>query len=305
MPVAGRTHGMHAEPTTFGAKFALWALQADRDRQRLRRARGRVAVGKLSGAVGTYSNIDPAVEAYVCRALGLAPGPGHPGHRPGPARRVPLRLRLGRGDDRADRHRGPPPGPHRGRRGRGAVRRRPEGQLGDAAQAQPDPVGAPRRAWPGCCAATWAPASRTWPSGTSATSPTARSSGSSSPTPACSPTTCCARRPASSRGLVVYADRTLANLIEGSLGLVFCQPVLLALVASGLHPGRRLPDRPARRPAGAGRGATGRSATCSTDDPEVTLTGAALDDAFDLERCLRHARPGPRRPGRRSTTWGP
>ena len=67
VPVTGRTHGMHAEPTTFGAKFSLWALQADRDLQRLRAARERVAVGKLSGAVGTYSNIDPRVEAHVCR----------------------------------------------------------------------------------------------------------------------------------------------------------------------------------------------------------------------------------------------
>src|SRR5581483_7056366 len=74
-PMAGRTHGVHAEPTTFGAKLALWALQADRDRARLRRAREAVAVGKLSGAVGTYSNIDPSVESYVCERLGLAPVP--------------------------------------------------------------------------------------------------------------------------------------------------------------------------------------------------------------------------------------
>src|SRR5262249_54550685 len=53
VPVTGRTHGMAAEPSTFGTKFALWALQADRDRQRLRAARRQVAVGKLSGAVGT------------------------------------------------------------------------------------------------------------------------------------------------------------------------------------------------------------------------------------------------------------
>ena len=66
---------MHAEPTTFGAKFALLALQVDRDRQRLVSARRRVAVGKLSGAVGTYSNIDPEVETAVCRALGLEPVP--------------------------------------------------------------------------------------------------------------------------------------------------------------------------------------------------------------------------------------
>ena len=60
VPVTGRTHGMHAEPTTFGAKFALWALQADRDLQRLRAARERVAVGKLSGAVGTLLQHRPA-----------------------------------------------------------------------------------------------------------------------------------------------------------------------------------------------------------------------------------------------------
>ncbi len=73
--MVGRTHGIHAEPTTFGFKLALWALQADRDRQRLGRAREGVAVGKLSGAVGTYSNIDPAVERSVCAALGLTPVP--------------------------------------------------------------------------------------------------------------------------------------------------------------------------------------------------------------------------------------
>ncbi len=71
----GRTHGVHAEPTTFGAKVALWALQFDRDRARLRAARERVAVMKLSGAVGTYSNIPPEVEAYVGDRLGLRPVP--------------------------------------------------------------------------------------------------------------------------------------------------------------------------------------------------------------------------------------
>jgi adenylosuccinate lyase len=73
--MAGRTHGIHAEPTTFGFKVALWCLQADRDRTRLRQAREAVAVGKLSGAVGTWSNVDPAVERHVCEALGLVPAP--------------------------------------------------------------------------------------------------------------------------------------------------------------------------------------------------------------------------------------
>jgi adenylosuccinate lyase len=74
-PMVGRTHGVHAEPTTFGAKLALWALQVRRDRERLARAREVIAVGKLSGAVGTYSNIDPRVEASVCGHLGLRPVP--------------------------------------------------------------------------------------------------------------------------------------------------------------------------------------------------------------------------------------
>ncbi len=71
----GRTHGMHAEPTTFGAKLALWALQLDRDRTRLRSSRESIAVCKLSGAVGTYSNIDPRVEEQVGLCLGLTPVP--------------------------------------------------------------------------------------------------------------------------------------------------------------------------------------------------------------------------------------
>ena len=149
VPVTGRTHGMHAEPTTFGAKFSLWALQADRDVQRLRAARDRVAVGKLSGAVGTYSNIDPRVEAHVCPALGLTPDPGHPGGGPGPARRVPVGLRGGGGHHRAHRHRGPPHGPQRAGRGRGAVQAGPEGQFGHAPQAQPHPVRAAVRTGPG------------------------------------------------------------------------------------------------------------------------------------------------------------
>ena len=71
----GRTHGIHAEPTTFGAKVALWALQVARDRDRLRAARATVAVCKLSGAVGTFSNIDPSIEAHVGAALNLTPVP--------------------------------------------------------------------------------------------------------------------------------------------------------------------------------------------------------------------------------------
>jgi adenylosuccinate lyase len=68
-----RTHGVHAEPSTFGHKVALWAFELDRDRARLRAAREAVGVGKVSGVVGTYSQVDPAVEEYVCGELGLRP----------------------------------------------------------------------------------------------------------------------------------------------------------------------------------------------------------------------------------------
>ncbi|MDQ3939812.1 MAG: adenylosuccinate lyase [Actinomycetota bacterium] len=69
--MAGRTHGVHAEPTTFGVKLAGWVFELVRDRDRLRHARDQVAVGKLSGAVGTYSQLSPEVESYVCDRLGL------------------------------------------------------------------------------------------------------------------------------------------------------------------------------------------------------------------------------------------
>jgi adenylosuccinate lyase len=69
--MAGRTHGVHAEPTTFGLKVASWTFELVRDRERLRHARDQVAVGKLSGAVGTYSQLSPEVESYVCDRLGL------------------------------------------------------------------------------------------------------------------------------------------------------------------------------------------------------------------------------------------
>ncbi|MBX5475943.1 MAG: adenylosuccinate lyase [Clostridia bacterium] len=74
-PVIGRTHGVHAEPTTLGLKFASFYAEMGRNVERLRRAREAVAVGQLSGAVGTFADVDPRVEAYVCRKLGLQPEP--------------------------------------------------------------------------------------------------------------------------------------------------------------------------------------------------------------------------------------
>jgi adenylosuccinate lyase len=74
-PMIGRTHGVHAEPMTFGLKLALWYAELARDVARLRRAREGVAVGKLSGAVGTFAHLPPSIEREVCRTLGLTPAP--------------------------------------------------------------------------------------------------------------------------------------------------------------------------------------------------------------------------------------
>ena len=71
----GRTHGVHAEPMTFGLKLALWYAELQRDLDRLLRAKDVVSYGKLSGAVGTFAHLDPEIEARVCRALGLQPAP--------------------------------------------------------------------------------------------------------------------------------------------------------------------------------------------------------------------------------------
>ena len=71
----GRSHGIHAEPVTFGLKMALWYQEMQRNRERLLRATETVSYGKIAGAVGTFSFIDPAVEAYVCEKLGLKPAP--------------------------------------------------------------------------------------------------------------------------------------------------------------------------------------------------------------------------------------
>jgi adenylosuccinate lyase len=74
-PMIGRTHGVHAEPMTFGLKLALWYAELGRDAVRLRRAREVIAVGQLSGAVGTFAHLPPSIEADACRQLGLGVAP--------------------------------------------------------------------------------------------------------------------------------------------------------------------------------------------------------------------------------------
>jgi adenylosuccinate lyase len=72
-PIMGRTHGVHAEPTSFGHKLAVFGFQLDRDRERLRRAREAISVGAISGVVGSYASVDPRIEELVCARLGLRP----------------------------------------------------------------------------------------------------------------------------------------------------------------------------------------------------------------------------------------
>jgi len=74
-PMIGRTHGIHAEPTTFGLKLALWYAETGRHVVRLKHARTAISCGKISGAVGTFAHVPPVVEEHVCRVLGLAPAP--------------------------------------------------------------------------------------------------------------------------------------------------------------------------------------------------------------------------------------
>jgi len=75
IPMMGRTHGIHAEPITLGLKFALWFEETNRNLERMRQATEQIACGKISGAVGTYTYLNPRVEEYVCQKLGLIPAP--------------------------------------------------------------------------------------------------------------------------------------------------------------------------------------------------------------------------------------
>ncbi|MHB8618281.1 MAG: adenylosuccinate lyase [Chloroflexota bacterium] len=74
-PIMGRSHGIHAEPTSFGLKIALWVDETRRNARRLEEARRQIAYGKISGAVGTHANVDPEIEEYVCHHLGLEAAP--------------------------------------------------------------------------------------------------------------------------------------------------------------------------------------------------------------------------------------
>jgi adenylosuccinate lyase len=284
-PMAGRTHGMHAEPTTFGAKLALWCLQADRDRSRLRAARKQVAVGKLSGAVGTYSNIDPAVEAYVCRALGLEPVPatqviardrhaellyacasvGATVEMIGTEVRHLARTEVGEVEEAFGA----------GQKGSSAMphKRNPvlSERLTGLARVLRGYLGAGLED-----VALWHERDISHSSVERVILPDAALLGYY-----------LLRKAATLvEGLVVHDDRMLFNVTAGSHGLVFSQPVLLALVESGMtrQAAYRVVQRDARRSWEQRR--SFRSVL--EEDPEVTLDAGALDEAFSVERALRH-----------------
>jgi adenylosuccinate lyase len=285
VPVTGRTHGMHAEPTTFGAKFALWALQADRDRRRLRAARDGIAVGKLSGAVGTYSNIDPAVEARVCAALGLQPVPAtqviardrHAEYFFACASigatvelmcteiRHLARSEVGEAEE-----------PFRaGQKGSSAMphKRNPilSERLCGLARLLRGYLGAGLED-----VALWHERD------------ISHSSVERVALPDASLLACYVLRKATglASGLVINADRARENLTNGSYGLVFSQSVLLALVSSGLT--RDAAYRIVQRDARVAWAERRPFRDVLSEDPEMALTEAELDEAFDLTRSLRH-----------------
>ena len=283
--MAGRTHGMHAEPTTFGAKLALWCLQADRDRGRLRSARQQVAVGKLSGAVGTYSNIDPRVEAHVCGALGLAPVPatqviardrhaellwacasvGATVEMIGTEIRHLARTEVGEVEEAfASGQKGSSAMPHK---------RNPilSERLSGLARVLRGYLGAGLED-----VALWHERDISHSSVERVVLPDA-----------CLLTYYVLRRGAGLvQDLEVHTERMRSNVIEGSFGLVFSQSVLLALVEAGME--RDAAYRIVQRDARLAWEEKRALRSVLDADPEVTLDGAALDRAFSLERALHH-----------------
>ena len=220
-PTIGRTHGVHAEPTTFGLKLLGWVTELRRDRDRLAAAFEGVRVGKLSGAVGTYANCDPAVEDFALSALGLERE--DVATQVIPATGTPTLLAAiaitGSSLDRFAteiRH-----------LQRTEVRealepfaRRPEGLVGDAAQAEPDHQRADQRTCPGAPRQRPGRVREHARCGTSATSPTPPPSGSSCPDSTIALDYMLDRFTWLIEGLVVDGERMMRNL-EASHGLVF------------------------------------------------------------------------------------
>jgi adenylosuccinate lyase len=284
-PMAGRTHGMQAEPTTFGAKLALWCLQADRDRRRLRAARDGIAVGKLSGAVGTYSNIDPRVEAFVCRALGLAPVPatqviardrhaellyacaavGATVETIGTEIRHLARTEVGEAEEAFGAgQKGSSAMPHK----RNPILSERLAGLARVLRGYLQPALEDVALWHERDISHSSVERVILPDALLLTYYLLRKSAGLVD------------------GLVVHAERMRHNLVEASLGLVFSQSVLLALVGSGRS--RDDAYRIVQRDARAAWEQRRALRAVLEEDAEVSLDEAALDEAFSLQRALTH-----------------
>ena len=176
-PTIGRSHGIHAEPVTFGLKLAQAYAEFSRAKERLIAARREVATCAISGAVGTFAQIDPRIEAHVAAKHGprgrAGLDAGHPARPPCDVLRDARRRRL---LDGAARDRDPPPAAHRSAGSGGILLRRAEGLVRDAAQAQSGAVGEHHRPRPHGARLCDCPRWRTSRSGTSATSRTPPSS---------------------------------------------------------------------------------------------------------------------------------
>ncbi len=285
VPVVGRTHGMHAEPTTFGAKMALFALAADRDRERLVRARAAISVGKLSGAVGTYSNIDPSVEDFVCGSLGLAPVPATQVI----ARDRHAELLWAIAATGATIEHLATEVRHMARSEVGEVEEAfAPGQKGSSAMPHKrNPILSERlcglaRVLRGYLGAGLEDVAL-WHE---------RDISHSSVERVVLPDACMLAlyvlRKATGLvdGLVINEERALRNLNEGSLGLVYSQSVLLTLIDHGMtrDDAYRIVQRAARSAVESREQFRG----IVEADPEVTLSTEELDRAFDLDRMLTH-----------------
>ena len=285
VPVVGRTHGMHAEPTTFGAKMALFALAADRDRERLVRARAAISVGKLSGAVGTYSNIDPSVEDFVCGSLGLAPVPATQVI----ARDRHAELLWAIAATGATIEHLATEVRHMARSEVGEVEEAfAPGQKGSSAMPHKrNPILSERlcglaRVLRGYLGAGLEDVAL-WHE---------RDISHSSVERVVLPDACMLAlyvlRKATGLvdGLVINEERALRNLNEGSLGLVYSQSVLLTLIDHGMtrDDAYRIVQRAARSAVESREQFRG----IVEADAEVTLSTEELDRAFDLDRMLTH-----------------
>ena len=285
----GRTHGVHAEPMTFGLKLALWYAELERDVERVRRARDgdqrRQDLGRgrhvRASAAGDRSRRLPAARARA-GAGGVA------GDSARSARGAAGGARDHRRVAREVRARDPRPAEDGDRRGRGAVRARARRARRRCRTSATRSAASRSSAWRGCCAATATRRSRTSRSGTSATSRTRRSSASSCPTASSRSITCCAASRASSAGMVVYPERMRENLEPLARRRVLRAPCCWSWRGRACRASRRTSGCSATRCARSPSSATSRRCCWPTPTCTRVLPPAEIERAFDLDEQLRH-----------------